>query len=71
MRKFSILGDELFDHGAIIITSNNRIINITDMKVSTGRVRPSLPYQGIARRSVFENNQILYDTEIDISAVIK
>ena len=38
--------DEPFIHDRVIITSRHSIF------VRTGRVRPSLPYQGIARRSL-------------------
>jgi hypothetical protein len=48
----------------IIITSNNRIF-----RRYPGGVRPSLPYQGIARRAL--NSPITYDTDIDVSAIIK
>lgn len=33
-------------------------------------VRPSLPYQGIARRAIKNAQNIEYDRDIDISAVI-
>jgi hypothetical protein len=46
---------------AIIITSKGEVKR-------KPTVRRSLPYQGIARR--YSKSKIIYDTEIDISAVI-
>ena len=59
----------------IRISSRGRIFNAMDgqrriLKYAKYGVRPSLPYQGIARRAL-NAAQITYDKDIDISAFIK